>query len=207
MKVTELPGATDDPRAGKTHRKILEAAARQFSACGFHGANMRDVAADAGILVGSIYYHFESKEALFVAVHGAAVELMIEAVCRAIQGITDPWERLEKAAAAHCEILNGDSPFVGVIAPIFPAALAGMRSQLTAQRDTYESIFKELVPELGLDPDIDPKVFRLHFLAALNGTKFWYGRGDKTPSEVGRQLVQMLKRPLPDKPAGTIVVE
>ncbi|MDE2182708.1 MAG: TetR/AcrR family transcriptional regulator [Alphaproteobacteria bacterium] len=197
MKATKLPDLGDDQPAGKTHRKILEAAARQFSACGFHGANMRDVAAEAGILVGSIYYHFESKEALFVAVHGAAVQLMIETVRQAIQGIDDPWERLERAAAAHCEVLNGDSPFVGVIAPIFPAALADVRSQLTAQRDAYEGIFKVLVGELGLDPDIDAKVFRLHLLAALNGTKFWYAKDGKTASEIGRQLIRMLKCPNP----------
>jgi TetR/AcrR family transcriptional regulator, cholesterol catabolism regulator len=197
VKATEPLGVADDPRTGKTRRKILEAAARQFSASGFHGANMRDVAADAGILAGSIYYHFVSKEALFVAVHGAAVELMIETVRRAIKDIAGPWERLEEAAASHCEVLNGDSPFVGVIAPIFPAALADVRTQLTAQRDAYEGIFKELVDELGLDPDVDLKVFRLHILAALNGTKFWYGRGGKTPSEIGRQLVRMLKRPDP----------
>lgn len=185
-------------RAGSTRAKILEAAANQFSTCGFHGANMRDVAAEAGILAGSIYYHFASKEALFVAVHGAAVDLMSAAVRKAIDGITDPWQRLEEAAAAHCLVLNGDSPFVGVIAPIFPAALLSVRSQLTAQRDAYESIFRDLVEALGLEDGVDRKVFRLHILAALNGTKFWFSRGPKSPSDVGRALIAMLKRP----PAG-----
>jgi AcrR family transcriptional regulator len=173
----------------------LEAAARQFSACGFHGANMRDVAADAGVLVGSIYYHFESKEALFVAVHGAAVEMMTNAVRAAITGIAAPWERLEEAAASHCEALNGDNAFVGVIAPMFPVTIGDVRGQLTAQRDAYEKMFADIVDALELDVDINARVFRLHVLAALNGTKFWYRPGGKTPADIGRQLIRMLRQP------------
>jgi AcrR family transcriptional regulator len=196
LKAIDKIQVADDPRAGNKRQQILEAAARQFSACGFHGANMRDVAADAGVLVGSIYYHFESKDALFVAVHGAAVDMMTSAVRGATAGIADRWDRLEAAAAAHCEALNGDSAFVGVIAPIFPVTVGDLRSQLTAQRDAYEGMFNVMIGKLELDADIDPKIFRLHVLAALNGTKFWYGPGGKTPSEIGRQLIRML-RPAP----------
>ena len=195
MKRPETMHPEDDPRGRNKRQQILEAAARQFSACGFHGANMRDVAADAGVLAGSIYYHFESKDALFVAVHSAAVDTMTHAVRGAVAGISDPWKCLEEAAAAHCEALNGGSAFVGVIAPIFPVTVGDLRSQLTAQRDVYERMFAEMIARLELGTDIDPKIFRLHVLAALNGTKFWYSRGGRTPSEIGRQLIRMLRRP------------
>ena len=189
-----LPSESGDETPSRNKRRqILEAAAREFSAHGFHGANMRDVAAAADVLVGSIYYHFASKDALFVAVHAEAVDMMTSAVRAAISGIADPWERLEAAASVHCEILNGDSPFVGVIAPIFPVTHGDMRKQLTAQRDVYERMFVDMVSALDLRADIDPKVFRLHILAALNGTKFWYSTGGKTPAEIGRQLVWMLR--------------
>lgn len=183
----------DDTRSRNKRQDILAAAARQFSARGFHGANMRDVAADAGVLAGSIYYHFNSKNALFVAVHAAAVDMMAEAVRRAIGGIDDPWERLEEAAAAHCEALNGGSAFVGVITPIFPVTVDDLRTQLTEQRDAYEAMFAEMIAELALPAGIDSKIFRLHLLAALNGTKFWYRPGGRTPSEIGRQLIRMLR--------------
>lgn len=194
MTTAETITAPEDLRSRNKRQQILEAAARQFSACGFHGANMRDVAADAGVLAGSIYYHFESKDALFVAVHGAAVDLMTNAVRLAVTGISDPWDRLEAAAAAHCEALNGGNAFVGVVAPIFPVTVGNLRSQLTAQRDAYENMFADMIEDLDLDADIDPKIFRLHVLAALNGTKFWYSPGGNTPSEIGRQLIRMLRR-------------
>jgi AcrR family transcriptional regulator len=183
----------EDSKARNRRQQILEAAARHFSARGFHATSMRDVAADVGFLVGSIYYHFDSKDALFVAVHGAAVDLMTEAVRAALQGVEGPWDRLEAAAAAHCEALNGDNAFVGVVTPIFPVTVGELRNALAAQRDAYETIFMGLVDALGLPTDIDRNIFRLHVLSALNGTKFWYRRGGKTPSEIGRQLVRMLR--------------
>ncbi|MBU6445154.1 MAG: TetR/AcrR family transcriptional regulator [Alphaproteobacteria bacterium] len=192
--MSEVMRSAADSRSKNKRQDILEAAARQFSASGFHGANMRDVAADAGVLAGSIYYHFESKEALYVAVHAAAVDMMTEAVRAAIAGITDPWQRLEEAAAAHCEALNSESALLGVISPVFPVSGGDLRAQLTAQRDVYEQMFGELIDGLLPDEEIDPKVLRLHILAALNGTKFWYKPGGKTPSDIGRQLIRALRR-------------
>ena len=183
----------EDAKGRNKRQQILEAAARQFSSYGFQGANMRDVAAEAGVLAGSIYYHFPSKEALFIAVHAAAVDMMTEAVRTAIHGIDDPWQRLEEAAAAHCEALNGANAFMGVIAPIFPLIADGVRQQLTAQRDSYERMFATLVENINIPDTVDPKIFRLHLLTALNGTKFWYHQGGHPPAEIGRQLVRMLR--------------
>lgn len=195
LKTNDFSQVADDARGRNKRQQILEAAARQFSAHGFHGANMRDVAADAGVLAGSIYYHFDSKEALFVAVHSAAVDMMTEAVRQAVCGIDDPWQRLEEAAAAHCEALNGDNAFVGVIAPVLPLTAGTVRDQLAAQRDGYERMFAAMVSEIELPAGVDAKIFRLHLLAALNGTKFWYRPGGRSPSEIGRQLIRMLRRP------------
>jgi AcrR family transcriptional regulator len=183
----------EDNKGRNRRQQILEAAARHFSARGFHATSMRDIAADVGFLVGSIYYHFDSKDALFVAVHGAAVALMTNAVQAALVDVDTPWDRLEAAAAAHCEALNGDNAFVGVVTPIFPVTVGELRNALAAQRDAYETIFTALIRDLELGDGIDRNIFRLHLLSALNGTKFWYRRGGKTPSEIGRQLVQMLR--------------
>jgi AcrR family transcriptional regulator len=193
-KTAEIePPPTEDTKSRNRRQQILEAAARHFSARGFHATSMRDIAADVGFLVGSIYYYFDSKDALFVAVHGAAVDMMTAAVRAATIGIEEPWDRLEAAAAAHCEALNGDNAFVGVVTPIFPVTVGALRNALAAQRDAYETIFMELIGGISLADGIGPKIFRLHLLSALNGTKFWYRPGGETPSEIGRQLVRMLR--------------
>jgi AcrR family transcriptional regulator len=48
-------------------QQILAAALAVFSERGFHGANVSDVAAAAGVSQGTIYWYFESKEELLTA--------------------------------------------------------------------------------------------------------------------------------------------
>jgi AcrR family transcriptional regulator len=47
-----------------TRQRILDAAAKVFRSNGYSGARLSDIAALAGIQTGSMYYHFDSREAL-----------------------------------------------------------------------------------------------------------------------------------------------
>jgi AcrR family transcriptional regulator len=55
-------------RGERTQADIVEVAYRHFLEKGFHGTSVRSIALDAGISLGGIYSHFESKEAIFQAV-------------------------------------------------------------------------------------------------------------------------------------------
>jgi AcrR family transcriptional regulator len=48
--------------------EIVAAAAKVFRTKGYHAATVRDIADEVGILKGSLYHHFESKEALLYLV-------------------------------------------------------------------------------------------------------------------------------------------
>lgn len=52
----------------KRRGQIIDAATQVFAGKGFHAANVSDVAAQAGVSQGTIYWYFESKETLFGAV-------------------------------------------------------------------------------------------------------------------------------------------
>jgi AcrR family transcriptional regulator len=52
----------------RTRQEILQAALKLFTAQGYHGTSMRQIAEQAGIALGGIYNHFASKEAIFEAV-------------------------------------------------------------------------------------------------------------------------------------------
>ncbi|MBF2064029.1 MAG: TetR/AcrR family transcriptional regulator [Calothrix sp. C42_A2020_038] len=48
--------------------RVIDAAERLFRARGYSNVTMRDIAKEVGIRQASLYYHFESKEQLYVAV-------------------------------------------------------------------------------------------------------------------------------------------
>jgi AcrR family transcriptional regulator len=68
MTVPTPPSRTRGPKASRVEpAQILAAAERVFSDQGLRAASLRAIAAEAGCDPALIYYHFESKEAMFLA--------------------------------------------------------------------------------------------------------------------------------------------
>jgi len=67
LKVKSFSIAQPHPY-GKKEKLILEAARRRFAHYGFSKVTMEEVAEDIGVVKGSIYYYFPTKESLFGAV-------------------------------------------------------------------------------------------------------------------------------------------
>ncbi len=64
--MTEVPSKRDQQREER-RRQILDAALTVFGQRGYHATNVSDVAAQAGVSQGTIYWYFDSKEELFTA--------------------------------------------------------------------------------------------------------------------------------------------
>lgn len=187
---------SDATRADIRRQQILEAAADLYATRGYDATSMRDVASAVGLLSGSLYYHFASKEDLYVAVEDASVLKVFNAVQAAIAEPRDPWDRFEAAAVAHCETLLDPSGLRVRLAPIIPPGLErSVRDRLTGERDRFERMMATVIAALPLAPDIDRHIFQKHYLSAMNSVGVWYSPdGRLTPAEIGRQLVRALKR-------------
>lgn len=53
--------------SNETRTRILEAAARVFAQKGYHETRVDDIVAESGSSKGSVYFHFPSKETIFLA--------------------------------------------------------------------------------------------------------------------------------------------
>jgi TetR/AcrR family transcriptional regulator len=87
-EITPQPtDSTERSESGSgTAARILDAAEELFAEHGFAGAAVRDIATRAGLNAGSLYNHFESKQALYEAV----LERGLRPVYEMIEGVTDP---------------------------------------------------------------------------------------------------------------------
>ena len=63
-----MPKIADETRAARRDQ-ITAAALACFARSGYHATTMADVAAQAGVSKGTPYLYFDSKEALFIALH------------------------------------------------------------------------------------------------------------------------------------------
>lgn len=186
-----------DILSGSDRREqIISVTAALFSEKGYDRTSMRDIAAATGILSGSLYYYFPSKEALFLEVHSAGMKILTSAAREVWAATDDPWERLEKLAAAHSKALLENSGFMIMVFPRFPEGIDAFRPELIRQRNEYESIIAQAIETLDLPEGIDRSLFRLQFLGALNWSQTWYSPGHGiSPAQIGMHLVRML-RPL-----------
>ena len=175
---------------------ILDAAARLFAVKGYGATSMRDIAGAVGMLPGSLYYHFASKEELLVAVYAEGVRRIKAALAPALAQPGDPWQRLENVCVAHLVGLLEDSDYGQVVIRVRPDDAPDVASQLVALRDEYEQAFSRAIFDLPLPPRTDRRALRLMLLGALNWSQTWYRSGRESPQVLARRFVRLLRDPL-----------
>lgn len=88
---------------------ILDAARRVFEAEGLEAASLRGIAAQAGYTPAALYFHFDSKEALYAEVLQASLARLVRTVDDAVVNAGSPAERLAAAALAFFQFY-ADNP-------------------------------------------------------------------------------------------------
>ncbi|MDH6680188.1 AcrR family transcriptional regulator [Rhodococcus sp. LBL1] len=78
--------------------EILAATSDLFAAKGYTGTSMRDIASDTGMLAGSLYYHFDSKEALAATMVRALRDDIVAATQRPAVPSDSPTEAIRRFA-------------------------------------------------------------------------------------------------------------
>ena len=79
---------------------ILDAARKVFEADGLEGASLRAIAATAGYTPAALYFHFESKEAIYAEVLRGSLADLEQAVNRSVARTKTPIDRLRATAMA-----------------------------------------------------------------------------------------------------------
>jgi AcrR family transcriptional regulator len=192
-----LSGLARAPVSEDRKGQLLIEAARQFGARGYNNTSMRDIASAFGVLPGSLYHHFGSKEELFIAVYAAGVTQFVSAVERAVAPLEDPWDRLEAGCVAHVTTLLGkDSPAANSTV-LFDWSITKSKTfhkALVKERDRYEAVFSALTAAVELPKGVSHKSFHLALLGALTWTLAWYRPGGKdSPATVARNLLAVFR--------------
>ena len=91
-------------KADATKERIVKVARELANKVGTMNITLRGLAAAAGIEAGSIYYHFDSKDAIIVAVLADGIDGATAAVMQAIAKTgpdSSPIDKLDAALRAH----------------------------------------------------------------------------------------------------------
>lgn len=192
--MTAVPKPARAPRADNRLPDLLDAAARLFAKHGYAGTSMRDIAVEAKMLAGSVYYHFPSKDELLLAVYATGVQALENACTAAVAREGDAWQRLEALCRAHLETVLRDSDYAQVLIRVVPDDLPKIADRLRDLRANHERHFRDAIADLPLPPGSDRRSLRLMLIGALNWAPFWFDpHGRDTPRALARKFVGWVK--------------
>ncbi|MEM1312941.1 MAG: TetR/AcrR family transcriptional regulator [Pseudomonadota bacterium] len=190
-------------RANNRNDALLDGAAELFAKRGYQASTIREIGKSCGMLPGSVYYHYPNKDALLAAVYEEGVRRLTDRVEAALEGIEDPWLRLEHALATHVAMIIEPTAYASVIIRILPDAAPAVAARLIELRNRYERIIASLVEDLPLAPDADRRLLRLLLIGAANHAPVWRRPdGDAGPEDIARTLLAMARGLAPQTSRG-----
>jgi AcrR family transcriptional regulator len=193
-------GRSSRPEVSARRDEIMDDAAVVFAKLGVAHATMRDVADETGILAGSLYHHFASKDELIIEIMQRFNDDYLRDMRLVLKGESDPLVRITNLMQLalryiterpqESRILNNDAHyFFGnpALASIATGARSGEAIWLKELRGGIKSG--------ALRPDVDPKLAYATIMGAIFSALHWYrptGRisPDQFVERVGDQLLR-----------------
>lgn len=127
---------------------ILQSAATLFGRQGYRQTSMQQIADDVGLLKGSLYHHYQSKqEILFEITRGPLEGLVQQATSIAATSMT-PRKKVSEAIRSHITSLDRSYPHLMVVTAETDDSLpAGIRNDIARLRREYQTVWEAIITE------------------------------------------------------------
>lgn len=179
MTEAESRANVQETRAQDSRDEILKAATVLFANRGFHETSMSEVAREARVSKALIFWHFKSKEELFVAVLARLLEPYVIDFAEEA-GALDDKEQILKLVESYLLFVrdNAGSIRFFVAQLLHDKTSKALTSQVLALYDGYRQLLTDLIDrarEKGFcSRDLVPREAAASLLSMLNGTLLEY---------------------------------
>jgi AcrR family transcriptional regulator len=158
-------------RSAKRRERILDAAFSVFSQRGYRGAGVDEVGRQAETSKGGVYFHFPTKESLFLELLRTTADRLTGKVERTIAPYDDPIERADVALRTVLGVFAGHR----TMARLFLIDAVGAGSEFQAELQRLHERFAAIISrqldeavEAGIIEPIDTEVAGMAWFGALN---------------------------------------
>ena len=209
VQISNLRSIPADPGSDRVRRKsearrldILRAAARVFRRRGVAAAGMREIAEEADLSPGNLYYYFRGKDELLYFCQDRTLQQMHTALENARATAAPVAEQLRSVLSAHLHCTLDE--LEGATAHLEVEALPEkLRAQIVQKRDAYERAIRSLVArgvKRGEFAPCDAALVTRAMLGAVNWTARWYRPdGAQSVAQIAESLSSYLVRGLAAK--------
>ncbi len=187
-------GLITEPDSAKG--RLIKVAAQLFREKGFGRTTVRDLAAEVGILSGSLFHHFPNKEAILRTAVEESIHRVIAEMQASMEGVEDLREKLRVLIRCELASVHGaDNPGFQLLVPEWRSLSASSQAGILELRHVYEGLWREVLDglrEQGLI--VVESSFVRHFIrGALIETHNWYQSDGKLAlSDLEEKLVRLV---------------
>lgn len=169
-----------------TERALRKAGVRLIAKYGYESMNLRMLAQEVGIKVGSLYHHIASKQELLFTLLQSVVEDLISELDEAMIGIEDPVEQLKVFVSCHINshTRRQEELFMGSmeLRSLTPEHLA----IIVRLRRDYEERVTHIIRRgklMGRFQVPNERIATFGLIAMLNGICVWFNPNGAVPVE------------------------
>ncbi len=160
-----------------TEKRIYDAAAELIAAHGYEGVNLRQIASQVGIQVGSLYNHIKSKQdLLYNILHNVLTELL-GAIDRDVKTVAPPDRRLEAFVKLHITYHTSRIPAVLIATTELRSLTPENYKKIVRLRVEYDHCLRDILRDGCRDAVFDIENLRLTeyaIIGMLTGVCVWY---------------------------------
>ncbi len=178
--------------------ELLELAARMFADRGLRATTVRDIADSAGILSGSLYHHFSSKEEMVDELLRGFLDWLFERYQEIVATEPNPLERLKGLFMASFEAIESRHAQVVIYQDeakrlADQPRFAYVEDRNKEQRKMWLDLLNQGIDEGYFRPDIDiDLVYRFIRDTTWVSVRWYQPGGPLTAEEVGRQYLSIV---------------
>jgi AcrR family transcriptional regulator len=151
---------TQAERRAETRASVLAAARSVFGRRGLRGASLEEIAEEAGVSRGAVYYNFDDKEHLFLTLLRERCAVRAERLRHARAASDDPGTEIRRIATRFIEDAEEDAEWTRLFAEF--SALVAERPELRAEaahelaacRDAIAEILERRLRDLGITSEV-----------------------------------------------------
>ena len=126
---------------------ICRTALKIFAKNGFEKTSVDEIALKAKIAKGTIYYHFKSKDDIFLSLIDTGISDFVENINKELLDIKKPKEKLEKLIATQLNFFEKYRDFCEVLLAEFWRMETIWKKDINKIQEQYISVIREIVIE------------------------------------------------------------
>ena len=182
-----------------TRQRFLDAAAKWFRNKGLAFTSLNDLAQVLDVKASSIYYYFDSKDALIEEVLRIGIEVVHREVRSAVDALgpgADHRARIEAAIHAHLKSVLGHDDYTSANIINYSHASEEVRARHLSVRRAYGDYWARLLEGAQgvgeIAAHVDLSLARMFLIGSLNWSVDWYRRRGKSIRQIADECARNL---------------